>query len=117
MSSLQHELDQFIGTEYYYYLPPFPKHLVYTDGVRFLATEANAYWLIQFIFGKQIVPAVRKEEFQVWKLKVEDREGVITCDDGNGNIVFSEKIDYTDFPAPEIKLYFTDNVLLLPSEY
>jgi hypothetical protein len=40
-----------------------------------------------------------------------------TCDDSNGNIVYRQELDYTDFPLPAITLYFTDKVILLPSEY
>ena len=36
---------------------------------------------------------------------------------GNDNIVFTKKIEYTDFPLDEIPLYFANNVILLPSEY
>lgn len=28
-----------------------------------------------------------------------------------------QKIEFTDFPAPGVELYLTDNVLLLPGEY
>jgi hypothetical protein len=41
----------------------------------------------------------------------------VTCDDGNGNIVFTKEIEYTDFPLDEITLYFANNVIHLPSEY
>ena len=41
----------------------------------------------------------------------------LECDDGNGRIVFSKDIEYTDFPLDEIVFYFTDNVLMLTSEY
>jgi hypothetical protein len=41
----------------------------------------------------------------------------LTCDDGNDNIVFTKKIEYTDFPLDEITLYFANNVIHLPSEY
>jgi hypothetical protein len=30
----------------------------------------------------------------------------LTCDDRNGNIVFSKEIEYTNFPLDEITLYF-----------
>ena len=64
-------------------------------------------------------PAVKAESFQHWRLVVDldKRKGELTCNDGNGKIVFSEKLDYTDFPLPEICFYFTDNTILLPSEY
>jgi hypothetical protein len=42
---------------------------------------------------------------------------VLTCDDGNGRVVFSERLEYTDFPPDGITLYFTNNTILLPSEY
>jgi hypothetical protein len=41
----------------------------------------------------------------------------LTSDDGNGKIVYRQELDYTDFPLPEITLYFTDSTILLPSEY
>jgi len=31
--------------------------------------------------------------------------------------VFTKEIEHTDFPLDEIKLYFTNNVIHLPSEY
>jgi hypothetical protein len=40
----------------------------------------------------------------------------LTCEDVNGNAVYSKAIKHTDFPLPEIALYFTNNVILLPSE-
>jgi hypothetical protein len=62
--------------------------------------------------------AVAAEEFQVWKLAVRpNRTATLTCDDGNGNIVFTKEIEHTDFPLDEITLYFANNVIHLPSEY
>jgi len=37
--------------------------------------------------------------------------------DGNGHIVFTKEIEYTDFPPDEITLYFANRVIHLPSEY
>jgi hypothetical protein len=34
----------------------------------------------------------------------------LTCEDGNGNAIYSKSIEYTDFPLPEIALYFTNSV-------
>jgi hypothetical protein len=60
--------------------------------------------------------SVAGEEFQLWKLK-DDHTATLTCEDGNGKAVFSKAIEYTDFPLPEIALYFTNKTILLPSEY
>ncbi len=60
---------------------------------------------------------VRKEEFQLWILTVgKSASGQMICDDGNGNVVYKQDMDYTDFPAPGIRLYFCNGTILLPSE-
>jgi len=33
------------------------------------------------------------------------------------HVVFTKKIEYTDFPLDEITLYFANHVIHLPSEY
>jgi hypothetical protein len=50
-------------------------------------------------------------------LKVAGASATLRCDDGNDNLLFEKSIEYTDFPEPGIKLYYTDNVIMLPSEY
>jgi hypothetical protein len=92
--------------------------IVYTEGVQDLAEQARAYWLIDLIASWQIDPAVRDEAFVVWNLTVNtDHTAVAVADDGNGRELARQNIEYTDFPLDEIKLYLTDNTLLLPSEY
>lgn len=111
------QLNQFTGTDQWYKNPLFPKFL-YTDGVRYVAEEAGAYWLIDKIFALQYREDIRSELFQVWKLKVnDDATAIVSVEDGNDNHIYAEKLTYTDFPTCGINLYFTDNVLLLPSEY
>ncbi len=114
---LQSALSQFTGTEEWYYHPLFKRYR-YTEGVKFLAGEAGAYWLLEKILSNQILPEIKVEGFQLWKLTVdENKKATLTCDDGNGVVIYTEQITYTDFPLDEISFYFTDSVLLLPSEY
>jgi hypothetical protein len=40
----------------------------------------------------------------------------MTIDDGNGNMLYTQDYDYTDAKR-ELKLYYTDGVILLPGEY
>jgi hypothetical protein len=61
--------------------------------------------------------AVKAQPFQVWQLKVNESQRILTCDDGNGRVIYEKPIPFTDFPLSEIKFYFTHNVILLPSEY
>lgn len=112
------DLAMFTGTENWY-RHPFVRKSLYTDGVKYVAQTAGAYWLIDEIVFKQHIPAFASEEFQVWTLKVnlQEQNAVLNCDDGNGNLIFSKLIHFTDFPLDEIRLYYTNNVLLLPSEY
>jgi hypothetical protein len=95
------------------------RNVLYTDGAQHVAEHDGAYWLLDAIAIIQPYnKAVAAEEFQVWRLAVRpDRSATLTCDDGNGNIVFTKKIEYTDFPPDEITLYFANNVIHLPSEY
>ncbi|WP_412476619.1 DUF6876 family protein [Flavobacterium sp. TBRC 19031] len=112
------DLTQFTGTENWY-RHSIVRTVLYTDGIKFLAEQSGAYWLIDEIAFNQNIKSVTAQEFQVWKLKVdlEKSQAVLTCDDGNNNIVYKKHIQYTDFPLDEICIYFVNNVILLTSEY
>jgi hypothetical protein len=112
------ELAQFTGSETWY-RHAINRAVLFTDGAKYVADQAGAYWLLDEIAIIQPHNArVAAEEFQLWTLAVKaDQTGVLTCDDGNGGVIFSKSIPYTDFPSEGIKLYFTNNTILLPSEY
>jgi hypothetical protein len=112
------DLSQFTGTEQWY-RHSLNRKVLFTDGIKFLADRAGAYWLIDEIALIQPYDKrVATQPFQVWKLIVRpDHTATLTCEDGNGKAVFTKQISFTDFPLDEIMLYFTDNVILLPSEY
>jgi len=107
----QSSLSQFIGTEHYY------KHWlgkVYTDGVKYMAEEGQAYWLLDAIFSY-----MRTESFQIWELKkTGTTSAVLTMkEDTNEPILVKQDIPLTDFPLDFIALWLIDGVLILPSEY
>ena len=112
------DLAQFTGSENWY-RHGINRNVLYTDGAQHVAEHGGAYWLLDEIAIIQpYAKAVAAEEFQVWKLAVRpDRTATLTCHDGNGNVVFTKDIEHTDFPLDEITLYFTNNVIHLPSEY
>jgi hypothetical protein len=112
------DLPQFTGSESWY-RHGINRTVLFTDGAKYVADQAGAYWLLDEIAIIQPHNAlIAAEGFQVWKLAVNaDQTGVLTCDDGNGNVVFSKPIEYTDFPIDGITLYFTNNTILLPREY
>ena len=111
------DLAHFTGTEQWY-RHGMVRNILYTEGVKYVAEEAGAYWLIdEMVFG-QSRPKVRREPFQVWTLTLNKtgRGARLACTDGNGNKLFSKLITYTDFPET-ISFYLTDRTILLPSEY
>lgn len=111
------DLRHFTGTETWY-RHPFKRSILYTDGVKYVAETAGAYWLVDEITFAQLHQNIAAQSFQHWKLAVKpDQTATLTCEDGNGNAVFTKAISYTDFPLTEIDFFFTDNVILLPSEY
>ncbi|MGD9658486.1 MAG: DUF6876 family protein, partial [Methylocystis sp.] len=103
----------------FWYRHPLIRKIVYTDGAKYVAEKGGAYWLLDEIaFAQTHSEKVAAEPFQHWKLSVnENRTADLVCDDGNGNIVYRKKLDFTDFPLPEIAFYCCDNTILLPSEY
>jgi len=111
------DLEQFYGTERYY------EHRLgrfnYTDGVRFLADKAACYWLLDIVASVQRMPKIKAESFIVWNLQrhPDTTRATVKADDGNGNLLYQQEIEYTDFPLDSIKLYMADGVLMLPSEY
>ena len=112
------DLMQFTGS-LQWYRHGIVRDVLFTDGAKYVADQGGAYWLLDEIaLAQRYDKRVAGEEFQLWKLKVnDDRTAVLTCDDGNDKVVYSKAIEFTDFPLPEIALYFTGNTILLPSEY
>lgn len=112
------DLAQFTGTENWY-RHSITRDILYTDGIQYLANKAGAYWLIDEIAFQQSHPRFKAQQMQVWLLKVdlEKSTAILTCEDGNYNKFYEKKIPFTDFPFDEMKIFFVNNVILLPSEY
>ena len=112
------DLAQFTGSDQLYYNPMFSRWK-YTDGVKYMAEKAGAYWLIDAILSHQTNKKARAEEFQVWTLKLVPDTGRATLAMTDGNTdraIILQRIEWTDFPLTEIKFYVENNVLCLPSE-
>lgn len=113
------ELAYCTGTEEWH--RHWTKAFSYTDGVKAMADQCCAYWLIDAIASHQTNPKIRQDsmlqDFQLWTLKVEDSSASLICERDTDDIALTQEISLTNFPLPEIKLYLTGGVLLLPSEY
>jgi hypothetical protein len=111
------DLGQFTGSEHWY-RHGLNRNVLFTDGAKHVADHGGAYWLLDTIALAQACDRrVAAEEFQVWKFSVRsDRTATLTCEDGNYRVVFKHRLGFTDFPAPEITLWFSNGVIYLPSE-
>jgi len=116
INTLKTELRYFTGGDEFHRNPLFGNY-VYTDGVKYLAAKAGAYWLIDYILSHQLEPKLKGQLFQVWKMTVQDDSATVTVEDGNDNIITSLTIEFTDFPLEEITLWLVEKTLMLPSEY
>ncbi len=111
-------LSDFSGTQEYHngYLG-----VLLTDGVYFIGCN-NASWLITDICSiLKIDPKVKKEEFVSIKFKVNKDQAQAIYTDGNEKTLHTQTYKYTDFSKhfeeKEINFFYTNNVLMLSSEY
>ena len=83
------DLAQFTGSEIWY-RHGLVRAVLFTDGAKYVADVGSAYWLLdEIVLAQCYEKRIAAEEFQLWKLTVtDDRTATLTCDDGNGNIVF-----------------------------
>ena len=119
---LREDLDRFHGSETFY--KTILSSVITTEGVNYLAENAECFWLVDAIASWELQLKVRTEPFQVWKLyQSNDLTWKLVCDDGNDNVLATQEIVYSDFPLPEgIQLYACRNELggitiMLPGEY
>lgn len=112
---LASHLAQFTGTENWY-RHPLVRTVTYTDGVKYFADTAHAWWFVDDSII-EYAALMKQHGFLTLTLDVANDKASITVDDGNDNVLATKAIEYTDCPAGQYKFYFTDNVFLLPSEY
>lgn len=116
-NDLQAALAQFTGTAHYYRLN---RLCVITDGAKYLADAAGAYWLIDAA-ASYLIELGTADWFVLVRLVVTEGKAVITLEDGNGQVRAAQEIPYTDFPLPQQTLYACWDgqhwVLMLPGEY
>lgn len=121
-------LAYFTGTENYY--RHWTKSMIYTDGIQYIGAN-GAGWLVDAIASHQRNKKVRNEHFQLWELVVTQRkngwgEAVLTCKrDSDQPAIVTQKIDTTDFPLDNFKIFVElgsidgvkeEFIAMLPSE-
>jgi hypothetical protein len=104
----QDDLSQFTGIERYF--RHWTGRLLYTEGVKYLADQGEAYWLIDAIASHQgdrrITDNPMLRNMQFWKLAVADGRSTLTCvEDSGREPVIVQQIDFTDFPLDEVEVW------------
>ena len=115
--NIESNLSYFSGTEQWHRLTFLP--VLGSDGVKYLAEKAEAFWLIDAIAAH--LPAVKAtgDRMATVKLLKRKHDWLLTLETLDKTI--SQEIEYSDFQFNEITLYLCDNgfswCLLLPNEY
>jgi len=89
------DLEEFYGTEDYHGVKPFRTPV--TDGVRYIMENGYA-WLVTDVLAI-LEKKYKHEPFVSVKLKLSevpnDKSVTVTCDDGNGKILHTQRYEYS----------------------
>ena len=111
------QLAQFIGTTGYYRISR--RHLL-TDGTKYLAEEAECFWMMDAI-ASHLSEIGTEDWFVQVRMMVTGNRATMIYEDGSGHEHARQEIPYTDFPMHAISLYACWDgehwVIMLPSEY
>jgi len=122
-ADLADALDGFTGSETFSRWSAITPSVL-TEGTKFLADQAGAYWLFDAI-DSHLADKGLTEETQFTSVTLrkgsQANDAELTLDDGNGVVFARQHIEYTDFPLTEIKLFAAHNgqgwTHMLPGEY
>lgn len=110
-------LASFIGSTQYWRIN---RRCVITDGAKYLADAAGAYWLIDAA-ASYLIELGNADWFVLIRLRVCERTALLSFEDGSGQLYASQSIPWRDIPLAEQLLYAgwdgSQWVLMLPSEY
>jgi hypothetical protein len=115
-------LQHFHGTEMFYSIPLLQTR--FTDGLKYLSEVAECFWLITdtSVIAKNLMNRSEFVTIDFRRLSKEKQdytgfEAEIIYTDGNDNILEKHGYRVADFPLDELRLFFVNNTLILPSEY
>ena len=121
-NKIKAELQHSCGSETYYKIPLIGTR--FTEGVKYLADKTECFWLITdaSVIAKSLSNRSHFITIDFKRLSEKEQfekqcEALINYSDGNGNRYETHRYKVTDFPLDELRLYFIDDILILPSEY
>ena len=112
-------LAQCTSSEGYHYNAIVRKAgIVYTEGIRMLVIECQAWWLMDAIATHQ--PTAMKDgmlkDMQFWTLTVKNGSADLICERDAGDIAIRQEIPYTDFPLDSIKVWLERGMAMIDGE-
>jgi hypothetical protein len=123
------DLHQYTG-DIIRYSHPLNPQVIYTPGVRHVAEQGGAYWLIDAMasyYGTDLMTAAinrdpRIASMHFWRLVVDGQAATLTAEADQGEEPFiRQDIEYTDFPLEKIEVWAGFDgahwTLYLPSEH
>lgn len=80
--------------------------------------QHGCYWFIDVINSYQTVKFREQNKFQVWKLLLNKtgNDAKVICEDGDGKILITQKIPFTDYNGPELIFWFENETIYFPEE-
>lgn len=112
------------------YRHPLARKMIYTEGVKFVAEQGEAYWLIDEIalaisWGEVLKASeadMRILELHFWRLDVKDKSATLTARaDSDAAPFYTKDISFTNFPLDHIDIWAEFDgkhwTLYLPSEH
>jgi len=122
VNEIKEGLQHFHGTEMFYQIPLLRTR--FTDGLKYLSEAAECFWLITdtSVIAKSLMNRSEFITIDFRRLSEERQdstgyEAEIIYTDGNDNILEKHGYRATDFPLDELRLFFVNGTLMLPSEY
>ena len=119
---IKERIQHFNGSLVLYQIPII--RTKFTEGIRYLAQVGNCFWLVTdtSVVAKSLVDKSRFITIDFRKFTQEEKdiqgyEAKIDYSDGHGHIYETHKYHLNNFPLDEIRLFFVDDTLMLPSEY
>ncbi|MCK0135305.1 DUF6876 family protein [Arenibacter sp. S6351L] len=119
---IKDRIQHFNGSLVLYQIPLI--RTKFTEGIKYLAQAGECFWLVTdtSVIAKSLMDKSRFITIDFRKLTEKEKNVMgyaakIDYSDGNGHIFETQKYHLTDFPLDEIRLFFVDDTLMLPSEY
>jgi hypothetical protein len=111
----RNDLNQFANGTGNHYQGMFG--ILHTDAIQYMSLNGASWLVTDMMVILKVEKKVNSQEFVTINCVVKDKKAVVTYEDGNDNVLFTQKYGYTDLGEGEYKFFFTNNVLMFSREY